>query len=188
MARFIKSLTLKKEFHNIQPFKIEFRDGLNVIVGENGAGKSSLLSLLTDTDHRYKDLISIDYEPGATFRFLDTEKHNPRIKSDCSNSPNIAFEVGSHFMSHGETILPLVLASKQFKKIALIVDEPESGISLKNQKKIFDNLQDISINNDCQVILTTHSYVIMKNTPIVFNMTTKQWITSEKYLTSLKVI
>jgi predicted ATPase len=187
MAKFIKSLTLKKEFHKIQPFKIEFRDGLNVIVGENGSGKSSLLQLITDTDNHYNDLRSVDFKPGACFRFLDTEKHNPRIKSDCSNSPNMAFEIGSHFMSHGETMLPLILASKEFKKIVLVVDEPESGISLKNQKKIFDNLQDISIKNECQVILTTHSYVIIKNSPIVFNMTTKQWITSEKYLISLKV-
>ena len=186
MARFLKSFTLKAEYRGIQPFKMEFQDGLNVIVGENGSGKSTLLYLLTTDDFKELPSIrSIDHEPSIEFRFLDTEKHNPRIKTDCSESKNIGFEIGSHFWSHGETMLPLVLASKDFKNIILFVDEPESGISLSNQKKIFEGLQKASIKNNCQVIITTHSYIIIKKTPTVFCMDTNQWVNSEEYLKNL---
>jgi predicted ATPase len=187
MSKFIKSFTLKKDHHKIKPFKLDFRDGFNVIVGENGSGKSTLLHLITDVSENLKDIRHIDCEHETEFRFLDTEKHNPRIKGGIEYSKTIGFDIASRFMSHGETMLPMILASEEFRNTILIVDEPEGGISLTNQIKIFDTLQMISIKNNCQVIVTTHSYVIMKKIDMVFDMKTKKWTTSKKYLASLKL-
>jgi predicted ATPase len=188
MAKFIKTFSLLKEWHEIKPFKMTFKDGFNIVVGENGSGKSTLLHLMTDNETSgLKDFRKIEYEPGSNFRFLDTEKQNPRIQSSSQFSVNLRYEIGSHFISHGEAMLPLVLASKEFNDIVLIIDEPEAGISLQNQKKIFDTLQKICHENNCQVIMTTHSYVMIKNIDKVFDMCTKKWITSEKYLKTLKI-
>jgi predicted ATPase len=186
MAKFLKSFSLLKEYQ-IKPFKIDFRDGFNVIVGENGSGKSTLLHLLTDDNKDLKKIKKLDYTQGTNFRFLDTEKHNPRMKHDLDNSVNIGFDIASRFASHGEAMLPLILASKQFNDVVLFVDEPEAGISLSNQKKIFDTLEQISKKNNCQVIVTTHSYVIINNIEYVFCMVKKKWMLSKDYLKELSI-
>jgi len=180
MSLLLKKFTLKKEYRSIEPFSIEFRDGINVIVGENGSGKSSILHLIMNEPD--KELFSITTEK-ASFRFFDTEKQNPRIR-DPNLSANFGFALATRFGSHGEAMLPILLASKDFKDVILFVDEPEAGISLTNQMKIFKCFQKI-IENNCQVILTTHSYLFIKSVNEVFSLDSKTWIPSSKYLDSI---
>jgi len=179
MALLLKSLKLLKEFRNIKPFSTDFIDGINVVVGENGSGKSSLLGLLTNNS--FKEIVKFNYVPNTTFRFFDTEKENPRLKDLESMGKNYGFGLASHFASHGEAMLPILQAAKDFKDILLIVDEPEAGLSLSNQKKIF-NVFESTIKKNCQVIVTTHSYVIIQSVPEVFNMDCLKWQSSKEYL------
>ncbi len=183
MAIYLKNLRLLKDHRNLHPFSVRFKDGMNIIVGENGSGKSTLLDLIIGR-HK-KDLIKVNFEKGSTYRFLDTEKHNPRTKTDCSGSGNIMFEVSSRFMSHGETMLLLLEGSKSFKDILLIVDEPETGISIKNQIKVLKILKNLTDKSNCQVILATHSYHIIKTEEKIFSMDLMAWVNSEKYLQSV---
>ena len=118
---------------------------------------------------------------GLQYRFLDTERDNPRVKGDTAFSKNIGFQLHSHFISHGEAMFPLIKACKEFKDIIIFIDEPESGISLKNQKKILNALR-YTVRNGCQVIITTHSYVLIKGAKEVFSLDKKEWITSQEYL------
>jgi predicted ATPase len=184
MALFLKSCKLLKEYRDIKPFSITFSHGINIVVGENGSGKSTLLNLLTNTSD-FKDTFSVKVEPQTTFRFLDTEKHNPRIKNNCADSKNIGFEISSRFLSHGETMMPLLSASKDFENILLFVDEPEAGLSLRNQKKLLTIFENISLHNNCQIILTTHSYIFIKSREEVFSMNEKNWIKSKDFLKGL---
>ena len=39
MSKLIYSFELKEKYRKIKPFKCEFKDGINIIVGENGSGK-----------------------------------------------------------------------------------------------------------------------------------------------------
>jgi predicted ATPase len=182
MSHFLKSIQLLETYRDIKPFTVEFKPGLNVIVGENGSGKSTLIDLALNPNNK---IIKADFDQiGFDYKFLDTEKNNPRIKSNLDHSVNIGFELSCRFRSHGESMLPMLKAAESFKKILLFIDEPEAGLSLNNQKLILKTFK-TAVKNECQVILTTHSYVIIKNVKEVFCMDTKQWITSEQYLMSI---
>jgi len=178
-AHFLKSFTLEVPYRGISPFEVKFHPGMNVIVGENGSGKSSLLHLLNSEPD--KKLKRIEADKVQT-RFLDTEKMNPRFQSVAS-SKNARFTVTSHFMSHGEAILPLLKAAIEFKDLILIIDEPEAGLSLTNQVKVLKIFEEV-IERNCQIVLTTHSYQIIRNVDEVFSMDIKEWIPSKQYLKS----
>ena len=176
-AHYLKSFKLKVLYRDIQPFSVKFRPGLNVIVGENGSGKSSLLELLMGPDGKTCEKNASQVE----FRFLDTEKPNPRIKSNLEYSKNIGYMIHSRFKSHGQAMGPIIQASEDFKDILLFIDEPEAGLSLSNQKRSLQAFEK-AIENNCQILLTTHSYVTIKSVPEVFSMDDKVWLSSKDYL------
>ena len=168
---------LLKKYRNLNKFTIEFNNGLNVIVGENGSGKSSFLNLIMDHN---KEIVEITTKDNAKYRFFDSEKNNPRLNNAVSTNLEM-FNLHSHFISHGEAMLPIIKAMSDFKNETIIIDEPESGLSLSNQKIVIDLLND-SIKNNCQIIISTHSYVIIKNTKHVFSMNKLKWISSKEFL------
>lgn len=178
MPIYLKSFELKQVYREINPFSVKFREGLNIVVGENGSGKSTLLSLIMSTDDNIKKDVNV---VPVEYHFIDTEKHNPRILGSTEYSKNIRFTLYSKFTSHGEAMLPLMEASKEFADNLIFIDEPEAGISLSNQKKVLKALE-TTVGNNCQVIITTHSYVLISSVKEVFNMDTKKWVSSKEYL------
>ena len=101
---------------------IDFRPGVNLLVGDQGTGKSSLLAALTDKKLRHRNNINLIGNPKVSFKFLDTEKHNPRHATEIK----YRIDVVCRFMSHGEIMLPLLYEVGKFKNDHLIfIDEPE---------------------------------------------------------------
>lgn len=178
----LKQASLLQEFRGIKPFTINFKNKLTVIVGENGSGKSSFFTLLTDSSY-HKDTIKVDIVEGLQYTFFDTEKHNPRIKHHLGK--NALYEALARFHSHGEALLPIIKSSSTFKDRLVLIDEPEAGISLMNQKKILTAFRS-AIRKNCQIIISTHSYFLIKSVKEVFDMETKKWMTSVSYLKGIE--
>lgn len=160
--------------------KFEFLPGLNILVGDQGSGKSTLLRCLNnDQDDAWKlDVDSVES------RFLDTEKDNPRIASDLSYSKNIMFSVQSRFMSHGETLLPMILACGGMHDIVLFVDEPEAGLSIRSQIKVAKAIAEASKYN--QVFVCTHSAYIMQMAERVLDLEKRTWVYPSDFIEGQK--
>jgi predicted ATPase len=187
-AKHLISFELIDKIRTIEPFKIDFKSGLNVIVGDNGSGKSTLLNLLSkNLDGNINVVLSDDTNSnGKNTMYFDTEKQNPRIKSSVHDIPvgTLGFSLMSHFKSHGETILPIITHIEKLKDTIIFIDEPEAGISLKNQYVIFKALKK-AVKNNCQIFVITHSYVIIKSVKTVFDMEQKIWVSSSEYINSI---
>jgi len=175
---YLKIFQLNEIYQKVKPFSLVFKPGLNVIVGENGSGKSTLLRLLTSHNKNSK-ITTVNFTP-VDYRFFDTEKQNPRM-TDINKFKDLKTAIAIRFVSHGEATLALLKSSNTFNDLLIMIDEPEAGLSLRNQKKILEIFNE-AVKNNCQIITTTHSYVFIKNVKEVFNMDTKKWTSSEEYL------
>jgi len=181
MRRFVDYFELKEKYETIKPFKCVFKTGLNVIVGENGSGKSTMLRLMMGEKQEFFEAKMVK---GANMdcRFFDTEMDNPRRNSPDPNAKeSYAYSISSLFISHGEAMLPIITHCGTMNDIIILFDEPESGISLLNQKKIMTAFRKAARNN-CQIIVATHSYVIINKVKEVFCLDINEWISSKEYL------
>jgi predicted ATPase len=147
---------------------IEFDPGLNFIVGENGAGKSTIIQGLSGDDKvesfKFKHVLGDQGESKEQLKtyYFDSEKMNPRIQREFRHGADIL----SRFVSHGEGIMPCIEMIKQVpgnQTHLILIDEPESGVSPWNQKKLLGLFRERS--RECQLIIATHS-MIFTNTDI----------------------
>jgi predicted ATPase len=160
-ARFgyeIKAFNVGREF--------VFQPGINLIVGDNGAGKSMMLHAILGNGKIYGNEVA-KIEGSGSFRFLDTEKDNPRTK-DPRLMPNGLFKfavVGRTVMSHGEVMKSMLSGfhnDDSFEQGCLVlIDEPEMALSLKGQLEVAESWEKAVKEKEMQFIVATHSIVFM---------------------------
>jgi predicted ATPase len=172
----------KVEFKSHELFKdldIKFKD-LNIIVGNNASGKTTLLKSIHSKENMTCEPDNITNEVA----FFDTEINNPRFIDPGFDLFKCNLKLTSREESHGETLLKILNSIFKEKDLIIFVDEPESGISLKNQFKMVKQLKKASKHN--QLFISTHSYVIITSVKEVYDLDTKSWIKSEDYIEMIK--
>ena len=145
---------------------------VNLLVGEQGCGKSTLLQLLqrqhsdiklTMSDHTIKN--------GVNSFFFDSEHDNPRVKDPQfytkPNGESTGIGMGgalkSRFQSHGEVLQSFIIDPLlKAKDCVVILDEPESGLSITNQFKMIDAINKAVING-CQFFIATHCLPLIES-------------------------
>ena len=175
---FLKSVTLSKKIHSLKKnLKIEFNSPLTYITGDQGTGKSTLLGLIHNVD---KSCI-FDFNSLVRTFLFDSEFNNPRIlDSRMIKQDEAVYHLQSKFRSHGESLMPLYESMiESVVDCLVLLDEPESGISIKNQIKMKSLFSKLATKN--QVIISTHSYLLLEGND-VYDMKTKKYIPFEKYL------
>lgn len=134
--------------------------GINLLVGENGIGKSSILRDLNDNVISKKSTKITTTGALSTF-FFDTERMNPRIKNHVDSGLDIALR----FVSHGECLSAILTQFKELikdksKSYVLFIDEPESGLSPWKQKELLDLY--VKHSKRVQMVIATHSLIFTR--------------------------
>lgn len=180
----------KRKHDRLYPVAIGFKD-LTVIVGRNGSGKSQFIKAMircTEGSKEYK--VKVDADKGTHVLFFDEEDYKRRVQDpapwDTNDYSNEHLRLMmSHWKSTGEGHLDLIDStiptdSSEYRGQVFIYDEPDHNLDFRNQVKIFNKLKKLAKDN--QVIVATHSPVIIAKAKEVFDMESKQWVNSKEYL------
>ena len=160
-----------------------FRPGVNLLVGDQGSGKSSLLELLgmaSRGDKQFDKLASIK-AGRIVIMFFDFEKHNPRTKSYFEHTS----EVSLRFKSHGESCFAIfqVIEQPSDDPKLFIMDEPDMALSIRSIFKMVDILK----KTKHQVVLAVHNPLLIQSFPEVLSVEHGRWMPSAEFIELEKV-
>lgn len=168
--------------YNIKIFKegfnIKFNNKVTIISGENGCGKSTILKYIADNigfnilggnrNSNYQATENLRELQDIKLSWSYKTKKGFYFRSDTFNSyynyiesdPAILAYYQKKFseLSHGESFLELF---DSFREGIFLLDEPENALSPQNQLRLLKIIHDLSQQEDTQIIIVTHSPIIM---------------------------
>jgi predicted ATPase len=90
--------------------------------------------------------------------------------------------LASRFTSHGETMVEFtVRALKKAKSCVVFLDEPESGLSLRNQFLLWNEIVKAA-KRKCQLIIATHSLALIGSAENVLSLEHKKSMLSTEFI------
>ena len=204
---FIEQLHIKEAWRNLKVSNIPL-DQITLLVGDQGCGKSTLLKEIQNqsmgvspsVDFLDFKLSSIAQTVGASCFYFDSESMNPRVApiDDYYNPDYTAKGIGpggalaSRFMSHGEALkrftVDMLVPKKLVNNSIILLDEPESGLSVKNQFLLSKRIQNASKSKRAavQFIIATHCVPLIAKIGRVYDLENGVWTKSIEYLNKFK--
>lgn len=177
--------------------KIDFQ-GINIIVGDQGCGKSTLLTAMQNFNSKNPYPLALELtektiKEGVDTFYFDFEKDNPRITDPIMYTTPSGKDTGigfssafkSRYFSHGEISMNYSLKVAEQKNAVILFDEPESGLSLRNQYKLVDAIKKAA-SQDCQIFIATHSLVLIESFENVLSLEHRKWMNSDDFINSQK--
>lgn len=161
--------------HVLQEVDFTLSD-INLFVGDQGCGKSTLINLIR-LNHGDIDLKMTEHtiQNGVDSFFFDSEKDNPRTKDPIAYTKPTGESIGygygnalaSRFKSHGEILEHFIISPLlKAKDCVILLDEPESGLSITNQFKMINAIKTAAKNN-CQLFIATHCYPLIMEFEVI---------------------
>lgn len=190
---YIKDLTFNENYFVFSKDEKFFFEEVNLLVGDQGVGKSTLLSLMFKKNKILNISLSDETKKkGVNSYYFDFEKENPRIKNpnlySTPSGEDIGIGVGnavfSRFLSHGEVLKKYSVDALKFAKDCIIfLDEPETALSLKNQYKLTKEIKD-AVKRNCQLFIVTHCYILISAFDNVLSLEEKKWTPSNIFISN----
>lgn len=163
-------------------FDISFEKPVTIIVGENGCGKSTLLEAIATMagfsdaggaqGMRAVEASRRSAEDGAPLGALIKGSWLPQVRRGWFFRAETFFSVARYLdeaespyanylaASHGEGFLSF-FGERLLEQGLFILDEPESALSPAKQFEFLKLLRQMQRANNCQVIMATHSPLLM---------------------------
>ncbi len=197
-SKLLLSARFLQNYRNFsQNFKIFFEKGTNVLVGDQGAGKSSLITLISEIGRKKdaaKAILQLEKSDlrSLNLKMFDFERNNPRITNSRSKiGSNLSFT--SRYKSHGEvtnlilTSLAALLTEAGRPPFTLLLDEPDANLSIRSCLKLLKLLKTVE-NSGHQVILTAHNPIVIDGFSKVYDMEKRCWTTPSKFILSQSML
>lgn len=182
----IKSITFKKDFRCFaKGDKFEFKPGVNVIVGDQGSGKSTLIELIrmsfektkgsNDSSWRGRTLesnlkdidkvISLDNDEGTRVIAIDFERESIRDMSQMLYD-QMDLQLFGMKSSHGQANLAMLnrflgKVVKDNKISTVLMDEPDAALSLRSCYLLIGAIHKLATKFGKQVIVSAHNPIII---------------------------
>lgn len=146
-----------------------FTPGLNVIIGGNGTGKTTLFNLLMNGDQSNKDgHTKIVYDLGTKILgYRSCEEGRMKRDADIGYDPyRMAAYSDSLYKSNGEGLWRMVEGIRHLPDgITFMIDEPETALDVKRILELKKILRKES--KRLQIIIATHNPILMFNTNVI---------------------
>jgi len=161
--------------------EIEFKPGVNLLVGDQGCGKSSLLLMLKNDGFLSKDKIAIVKAPkGTQSFFLDFEKGSVRnmdINSADSKGIGVRTVIANMMSSHGESVNATLHSMPKAKDSVMLNDEPDMALSMRSIRKLHEMFLSHVAEYNQQVIASCHNPYLMELVGEVCSLEHRRWMT-----------
>lgn len=143
----------------------------------------------------YKGVILIDGKINyKNTIFFNGEEDNPIIaipkmlNPEAANFMSLSAELFmSSEESHGESMLPALdyILDNAKGGYTIFMDEPETALSLKNQVRLAHKIKKSANEFKNQLIISTHSLIIINEFLTIFDMESREWVNREEYVTNM---
>jgi len=171
----LKSITFTKKWRCFNPGDtFTFRLGVNLLVGDQGCGKSSLLNEIFSQEYSKIQV----FKASKSYKF-DFEKDNFRVKTECTN--NVSIEVVSRFLSHGEANKVVFDNLRGVRDSIIFQDEPDMALSIRSIYKLIRWFEKL-VEDGNQIVVAVHNPILINHFEEVLSLEHHQWMPSKDFI------
>ncbi len=189
----IQSITFTEKWRCFEPGdKFDFVSGVNLLVGDQGCGKSSLMSAIRNNSMKLsiqdrdwsRTSVANVITNGKTdcFKF-DFEKDSYR--SQKAFGVHAMLQVASGWLSHGESNRIILNNLNGVKGSVIFMDEPDMALSIRSIYALIKQIKRWAKDGN-QIILAVHNPIMIESFTSVLSLEHHKWMSSDSFVWSHK--
>lgn len=180
-GHFIKSIEFLTDYRCFaKGDQIEFRPGVNLLVGDQGCGKSTVLSLVAMRDFRWKETIKINAE-SVTMKHFDFERDNNRTQPGFAENLPTMLQIQMQRASHGEVNRGILGTIHRYNDLVLLMDEPDQAMSLRSIFAMHEVFKQAA-ERGCQMLLSVHNPKLIELQEQVYDLEQRAWVSPAEFI------